>query len=349
LYLALLTRNGPDAQKYSRRLYAVDSTATPSMRVALARLLNDTSNLPALLQWSANARSPGPSNLELWATYLGIVTIDDAEREAFIGRAGQGSTPGQRNAGANTLFKLSAIRGQSMRAKAYLDSISPEGNRPAFLYLALADPGYDSLGRSTAEFLANRAAKAPNDDQSANDLCYSQLWSVHDRDTTTTRHAMVQIRQLVRRLEVMPGWRAGRLDVCSLLLESELDQLARRQAKSAALDRLETVLLQGILTEAPGNLAYLMAARTRESQGLHRRALALIRRRDPMSLHVVEPASWFLEARLAAQVGDTAGAVRAYTRFLEIRDRPDPGPFAEQVRQARDRLAALRRATAPTP
>jgi hypothetical protein len=92
-----------------------------------------------------------------------------------------------------------------------------------------------------------------------------------------------------------------------------------------------------------------MAARTRESQGLHRRALALIRRRDPMSLHVVEPASWFLEARLAAQVGDTAGAVRAYTRFLEIRDRPDPGPFAEQVRQARDRLAALRRATAPTP
>ena len=53
------------------------------------------------------------------------------------------------------------------------------------------------------------------------------------------------------------------------------------------------------------------------------------------------PAYLSAEGRLAAAVGDTAGAIEAYQRFLRLRDRPDPGHLREQVNQVRAHLAEL--------
>jgi len=46
---------------------------------------------------------------------------------------------------------------------------------------------------------------------------------------------------------------------------------------------------------------------------------------------------------LAERMHDTTGAARAYRHFLVIRDRPDPGPIADEVRDVRSRLSALTR------
>jgi hypothetical protein len=71
------------------------------------------------------------------------------------------------------------------------------------------------------------------------------------------------------------------------------------------------------------------------------RELTSVLGRDPMSGHLVEPAAWRFEGRLATRVGDTTAAIHAYTRFLEIRDQPDPGPLSEERREVQRHRAAL--------
>ena len=47
------------------------------------------------------------------------------------------------------------------------------------------------------------------------------------------------------------------------------------------------------------------------------------------------------EGRLAALVGDTVGAIRAYERYLAVRDQPDDGPMRDEVDRVRAVLTAL--------
>jgi hypothetical protein len=98
---------------------------------------------------------------------------------------------------------------------------------------------------------------------------------------------------------------------------------------------------RGPQAEQPGNLARLLIAAWREAQGDYRTALAVVRGRDPTAWHVTAPAAWRIEGRLAALAGDTVGAVRAYRRFLALRDQPDPGPIADEVRHVREQLGRL--------
>ena len=57
----------------------------------------------------------------------------------------------------------------------------------------------------------------------------------------------------------------------------------------------------------------------------------------------VWPAVLRLEGRLAATVGDTSGAVSAYTHYLTLRDKPDAGPMSNEVAEVRAHLAQLQR------
>jgi hypothetical protein len=90
----------------------------------------------------------------------------------------------------------------------------------------------------------------------------------------------------------------------------------------------------------------LVAARLHEERGELAAALAAVRRRwwgqwvDPG--YVVYHRE---EGRLAALAGDTAGAIRAYRRYLTLRGDAEP-PLQPRVRQVRTALAALERASA---
>jgi hypothetical protein len=57
---------------------------------------------------------------------------------------------------------------------------------------------------------------------------------------------------------------------------------------------------------------------------------------------LAQPAYLREEARLAAAMHDTAGAIHAYEQFLALRDRPDAGVMSQQVREARSHLERLR-------
>ena len=85
-------------------------------------------------------------------------------------------------------------------------------------------------------------------------------------------------------------------------------------------------------------------ARLREARRDYRGALAAVRRRE---MNLFPPYLWSLpaflrqEGRLAAIVGDTAGALRAYDQYLTLRTDPDP-PFRAQRDSVVAERAALR-------
>ncbi|MGH7460637.1 MAG: hypothetical protein ACREMA_06365 [Longimicrobiales bacterium] len=81
-----------------------------------------------------------------------------------------------------------------------------------------------------------------------------------------------------------------------------------------------------------------------EKRGDARSALAALSRRPTgwnAEFASVFPATLREEGRLAALVGDTAGAIRAYKHYLTLRDQPDPGLMQAEVRRVKAHLAVL--------
>jgi hypothetical protein len=99
-------------------------------------------------------------------------------------------------------------------------------------------------------------------------------------------------------------------------------------------------MARGTGLELPGNVTNLMLARWFEERGDTAGAFRAARRQN-LHFYTVAPAQLYEEGRLSALNGDTASAVRAYEHYLVLRDQPDSGPVADQVRQARTHLAAL--------
>ncbi len=87
-------------------------------------------------------------------------------------------------------------------------------------------------------------------------------------------------------------------------------------------------------------LGNLISARLHEDRDEYREALTAIRRRDRNELQPIYVTYHREEGRIAAEAGDTAGAVTAYQRYLRIRADAEPR-LQPEVQQVRQELAAL--------
>jgi hypothetical protein len=130
-----------------------------------------------------------------------------------------------------------------------------------------------------------------------------------------------------------------------VILEAQI--AARRHDPSAAtrLRQLDSVLVN------PFELDYwmpcngnLVSARLHEARGELEAALAAVRRRSWAAVCAGYVVHHREEGRLAALTGDTAGAIRAYGRYLALRDDAEPR-LQPRVRQVRRALAELERAS----
>jgi hypothetical protein len=135
---------------------------------------------------------------------------------------------------------------------------------------------------------------------------------------------------------------AGRRGLCVRVLEAFAESHSRDRS-SQALARLDSLHRTGTGFEAPHG-AHLALARLWEARGDSVLALAAVRRRHNgwhQSVTTYTLAALREEGQLAAHVGDTAGAIWAYRRYLTLRDLPDPGPMAEEVNRVKAHLALL--------
>ena len=138
-----------------------------------------------------------------------------------------------------------------------------------------------------------------------------------------------------------PSWNVGQLGVCPALLEAAVSRRSGTKQRSETLDRVEALLMRGIVTDIPGNLSHLLVARWLAEDGKYERARSILRRMDPMSYLLPGPEAWRMIGQLSTRLGDTTSAIDAYQRFLNLRKAAEPGPYADQVRQARVELARL--------
>jgi hypothetical protein len=135
--------------------------------------------------------------------------------------------------------------------------------------------------------------------------------------------------------------------VCELILELGIAGERSDADLAIAAERLEELFIQGHQLNPYVNLAATMAlVEAWKALGEVDKALQTVRRRwnthDPFA---VAGLSRFLleEARLAAAVADTAGAVTAYRHYLALRFDPEPAQLAERD-SAEVELQALIRA-----
>ena len=250
------------------------------------------------------------------------------------------------------LQSIAAMRGRVARAITLSDSANMMpgcGDRPGHprrwpgsrtILLALADPGYGSAPDRFARELAAYADTSSD----AEAVCHAALWRVSRGDTLRALRAIEQIPRLIRpNIHPLPVG-VGSLGVCVRLLEAAVEDVRAASGPVPALLRLDSLMRQGVILEEPSNIANLVLARRLAARGDLRGALAAARRRVynyNLWFAMLLPAYLREEGRLAAITGDTAGAIRAYQHYLRLRDRPDAGPMAEEVRQVRAHLADL--------
>ncbi len=139
--------------------------------------------------------------------------------------------------------------------------------------------------------------------------------------------------------------RAGGATACAAMLDVE----RARRSSAADLDRrvaaADSAVRLSLGSAGSGGFENLVLTRAWEAAGHPRRALAAVRlRSSAITIPWSEVPSLRLEGRLAALVGDTAAAIRAYRRYLLIRRDPEPTlvPQRDSVQAELARLESRR-------
>ncbi len=137
---------------------------------------------------------------------------------------------------------------------------------------------------------------------------------------------------------------SGEFQVWPLILRAQLAAYGHSPDESDRLRQLDSALTEWRdymeLSRVYGNL---IAARLHEERHEYPAALRAIRRRDDGWVYAGVVTYHREEGRIAAEAGDTAGAIQAYERFLRIRANAEPR-LQPQVQQVRNALAALQHA-----
>jgi len=138
---------------------------------------------------------------------------------------------------------------------------------------------------------------------------------------------------------------AGPAAACAALVETWLAVATSRPDARARLDRTASLAFTPVTAGEVSAYAPVLLARLYERLGQRRRALDVLRRRPYMAGWPAYLATaWAEEGRLAEAMADSASARRAYTRYLTLRDDPEPDmmPHVDSVRR---RLEGLRDGT----
>ncbi len=349
-----LRKNDTTAVRTLAELYFAAATEDKSLdfyrwRVAMA--LGDREELARQQARFHEFSFPSVVHMANFAILDGV-SLDNAAQaaQAVIRRA---ATPGDRMLPLATQAFIALARGRSRDAVVLLDSfggiISSEFAARNIIEQGLIGEGYDSAATSKAAYLAETAPAHRDDpNYAAVWICYPELWRVTNGDTSTMRETVAQLRILSRERDTgkVARRRVGppllRPEGCPLLLEAMAEGMQSPTDSSPALEALAT-FTRRVNFSTPDNIANLVIARLWERQGKLDSALAAVRRRIYIPDTRPTLVLWAYlreEGRLAALVGDTTGAIRAYRHYLTLRTDPDP-ELVPEVERVRTHLAEL--------
>jgi hypothetical protein len=195
-----------------------------------------------------------------------------------------------------------------------------------------------ALGSLSAGSTPNPAGRA----ELNTDLCVLGLWYAQRSEWGVAQRAVARMREPGEPEDVVPAWPPSQ--VCAAVIEAAMAVGRKRPDGRPALARADSLVTLGWFAMAPLNL---VLTRLWEAEGDLPRALAAVRRfeyDDPVGAAYLA-IRLRTEGRLAALAGDRDAAVRAYTHYLALVNRPEPQvqPLVAQVREELGRLVAAER------
>ncbi len=219
---------------------------------------------------------------------------------------------------------------------------------PVFRALLLG-PSEDSTATGAMQRLERIAGGGDSEQLSPYDRtvarCWITLWRLEHGDTTGARETLRRVAESDRSYR-FTGWAA--------VIDAMLTRLEGGDVRASLL-RADSVMRGGPRGGSDRSLEVqnLLLARLLGEYGEPERALAAIRRRfyhAPWGMDYTSIPEYLREeAKLAAIVGDTTGAVEAYRHYFALRDaRPDHPTWAASWDSMRVEYGAHRRAACPT-
>ena len=221
-------------------------------------------------------------------------------------------------------FAIAAVQGQTDSAAA-LVSQSIDASRRIDVHHVSGAIVLDAAGEEGYSHASAVAASALQRNDSYAAQCYSAINAASRGEDVAG--SVDRLRQQAR--TEVPRLRG----LCAVVVEA--------MAVDSKLRDLEQLMLEG--PREPGwELGNLVLSEGWLARGDTTRALDAIRRR---AVHpdwiVLLPTYLLAEGDLAAIVGDTAGAIKAYRHYLTLRSDPDSGAVQEEVDEVRAALARL--------
>jgi tetratricopeptide (TPR) repeat protein len=329
--------------------------------VAMGLAADSTTREGWYLRWHRAVAQGDPARRAFWADSQRIDPQAFAAIYQFIYSTGLGTQDYARSANlrlryleasdpdaaalARGLFALNGGRPrEALRALGELDDTS----RPAFrsriyeaLYWGADTTTAGEAARKLAPYAEGIGLRGEAARRHFESLCVLAMWRVARGDY---RYAESAIRQLREARVTGPLPHDSPMSVsqhatlCAALLEATRATALRLPDARTKLEQADAaartyIFLPSLAVMAPN----LVVARLAEVQGDLPLALRAVRRSG---------SGWYLstllheEGRLAALTGDTAGAIRAYQRYLALRPNPEPAvkPEVEQVRTELARL-----------
>jgi TolB-like protein len=272
---------------------------------------------------AALRRQPGARGQPLMSPRAGLFGLSAAlTDEMYDLTLRHGSTAARDVATQNYL--VSAIV-QGRPAAAARAAATDSARRDVLLVLAaLFTDGDMAAG---AEAAARLASLAPADNaRRAEVLCALGIWQARRG---------IRTAGLVETLAVLGHWRCA---AAVALEHAARTGAANLDARLAALDSAT-----GAVIPSFGGFEHLVLARHYEARGDTVRALEAVRRRSTFQgLEWTAATCARMEGRLAAAVGDTASAIRAYRHYLLMRADAEPA-LVPQRDSVRTELARLER------
>ncbi|MEO5566907.1 MAG: bacterial transcriptional activator domain-containing protein [Gemmatimonadaceae bacterium] len=172
------------------------------------------------------------------------------------------------------------------------------------------------------------------------DACVLAQWRIATSELSSVRRTISALRSAGVPRDAVPI--GANPHTCAALLDASLTTMQQPRRALGRVVALDSLMLGGPAANDAGAYAHLLLARLYERLGKPDRALAAIRRRPyldgwPRYLATARRE----EGRLAIQVGDRDGSLRAYGQYLVLRNAPEPF-VATEVAEVRAAEAGAR-------
>ncbi|MBI1967468.1 MAG: hypothetical protein HYS40_05725 [Gemmatimonadetes bacterium] len=241
------------------------------------------------------------------------------------------------------LYLIALNRGRPAEGARALTS----GRRIQAILDALYWDGDSAAARGAAEELAAAIAGEIPEDVDAREVylrrsCVVEQWRLAHGDTMTATGAIARLHSTAEPAD--SALTVIESAVCARMLEAMVAAAHGAPDAAAVLVALDSLMLRvPPVAVLVFHLQYvnLVVARLHEARGDLPSALAAVRRRTPFQFLPLYFSTYLREeGRLAALAGDTAGAIRAYWRYLDLRREAEPAliPQRDSVRTALARL-----------